>query len=228
MHAAGGRIAEKDGNDLPYLTLNSETSFSALNKAFDLMYAPSAFNLHKELEGSDPLYYATAERMFMEDRALFYWILLHDVEKFRNMNSDFGILPVPKLTESQQDYGSTVNQYHGQALGIPATVSDAERNGIILEALTAKSKYTLIPAYYERTLQRKVSRDDESEAMLDIIFGSHVYDPGYIYNFGNYAWDIIFMTMSEKRDISSLCEKAENRANKDIERLVTNLQKLGE
>lgn len=228
MHSAGGRICEKDENDLPYLTLNSETSFRAFDKAFELMYAPSAFNLHKELEGKDTLYYATAERMFMEDRALFYWILLHDIEKFRNMDSDFGILPVPKLTEGNQGYGSTVNQYHGQAIAIPATVADSERNGIILEALTAKSKYTLIPAYYERTLQRKVSRDDESAAMLDIIFESHVYDAGYVYNFGNYAWDIIYMTMTQKTDIASLYEKAENRANKDIDKLIANLQKLEE
>jgi len=226
MHSAGGRIAEKDADDLPFLTLNTENAINALEKAFDLMYAPSSFNLHKELESRDPLYYATAERMFMENRALFYWILLHDVEKFRNMDADFGILPVPKLNASQASYGSTVNQYHGQAIAIPVTIENKERNGIILEALTAASKYTLIPEYYERTLQRKISRDNESEGMLDIIFSSHVYDPGYVYNFGNFSWDIIFMTMSHNRNIISLYERGEPRAARDIERLVSSIQNL--
>jgi len=108
------------------------------------------------------------------------------------------------------------------------TVQDRERNGIILEALTAKSKYTLIPEYYERTLQRKVSRDSESEAMLDIIFNSHVYDPGYVYNIGEYAWDIIMMTMRQNRDIVSLYEKRINKANKDIDKLITALGNLAE
>ena len=226
MHSAGGRICEKDENDLPYLTLNSETAMTALDKAFDLMYAPSAWNLHKELEPRGLPVYDTTERMFMEDRILFYSILLHDVEQFRNMESDFGIIPVPKLTEAQQGYGSAVNRYVGRALAVPVTVTDRERVGTILEALSAESKYTLMPAYYEITLQRKVSRDDESEAMLDIIFGSRIYDIGYIYNFGSYASDIIGMTMKDERNIASLYEKSEAKANKDIEKFIESLQKI--
>ena len=228
VHSAGGRISAKDENDLPYMTLNSEISLTAFDKAFDLMYGPSGFNIHRELEAGDPLFYSTAENMFMNNQFLFYWILLHDVEKFRNMDSDFGILPVPKLTEAQEEYGSTVNRYHGQALAIPITVSDRDRVGIILEALTAKSKYTLIPEYYERTLQRKVSRDGESEAMLDIIFSSHVYDPGYIYNFADLPWEMISLTMRQNRDIASFYERRLNAAERGIERFITALGNLPE
>jgi len=106
VHSAGGRICEKDKDDLPYLTLGTETTYTAFEKAFDLMYAPSGYNIHKELEAKDSLFYSTAMNMFMADQFLFYWILLHDIEQFRNMESDFGILPVPKLTEAQQSYGS--------------------------------------------------------------------------------------------------------------------------
>ncbi|MCL1794582.1 MAG: hypothetical protein FWG34_12020 [Oscillospiraceae bacterium] len=226
MHSAGGRICEKDGQDLPYLTLNSENAITALNKAFDLMYAPSAWNLHKELEPRGLPVYDITERMFMEDRVLFYSVLLRDVEQFRGMESDFGIIPVPKLTEAQQSYGSTVNQHVGRAIAVPVTVRDKERAGTIIEALTAESKYTLLPAYYDITLQRKVSRDNESEAMLDMIFSSRIYDPGAIYNFGNYSMDLIMMTMTQNRNVISLYEKNENRANSDIEKLTANLQKL--
>ncbi|MCL2815770.1 MAG: hypothetical protein FWD23_14330 [Oscillospiraceae bacterium] len=226
MHGCGGRVCEKDGEDLPYLTLNSETAMAAINKAFDLMYAPSAWNLHKELEPRGLPVYETTERMFMENRVLFYSILMCDVEQFRSMDSDFGIIPIPKLNETQKAYGSSVNHHVGRAVAIPVTVIDKECVGTILEALTAESKYTLVPAYYEITLQRKVSRDDESEAMLDIIFNSHIYDPGLIYNFGNYAMDIIMMTMKNDRNITSLYEKSEAKANNDIEKFITNLQKL--
>jgi ABC-type glycerol-3-phosphate transport system substrate-binding protein len=226
MHSAGGRICEKDEKDLPYLTLNSEAAVTALNLAFDLMYAPGAWNLHKELEPKGLPVYDITERMFSEDRVLFYSVLLRDVEQFRNMESDFGIIPVPKLTEAQPGYGSTVNQHVGRALAVPVTVKDKQRAGTIIEALTAESKYTLLPAYYDITLQRKVSRDNESEAMLDIIFASRIYDPGAIYNFGGYSVDLIMMTMTQNRNITSLYEKSENRAVKDIEKLIENLQKL--
>lgn len=220
MHGAGGRIAGKNPDDLPVLTLNSEISFNALEKAFDLMYAPSAFNVHKELEGKYDAIYQLTEKMFIGNRSLFYWILLHDIEQFRDMDSDFGIIPIPKYSENQENYGCTVNQYHGHAVSVLSTVQNIDRTTVILEALTAKSRYTLLPAYYDISMQRKFTRDDESADMLDIIFDSQVYDIGAIYNFGGYSWDIIWMTMSQNRNIISLYEKKEKTALNDIDKII--------
>jgi hypothetical protein len=226
MHSAGGRIAEKDSDDYPVLTLNSERAFAALDKAFDLMYSDGSFNVHKELEGKFPAIYEITERMFMENRSLLYWILLHDIEKFRDMEADFGILPIPKYDEEQEDYGCTVNQYHGYTMGVPVTVADRGRAGIILEALSAKSRYTLQPAYYDIALQRKFTRDDSSAEMLDIIFNSTVYDIGAIYNFGDFSWQIIYMTMTKNRDIASLYSRLEKSALNAIEKTADTYRKL--
>ena len=75
MHSAGGRIAEKDSDDYPVLTLQSERSFSALGKAFDLMYSDGSFNVHKSLK-VNLMRLGSTERMFQENRSLLYWILL--------------------------------------------------------------------------------------------------------------------------------------------------------
>lgn len=221
MHGAGGRIAKKNESGFFELTLNSETAVNALNKAFDLIYAPSSFNLHKELESKygNIDYYEIAATMFSDNRVLFNWILLHDIERLRNMDSDFGILPIPKYSEEQKDYGCTVNQYTSHAVAVPATVQDIGRTTVILEALSAKSRYTLLPAYYEISMQRKFTRDEESADMLDIIFNSQVYDIGSIYNIGNYSWEIIAMTMTQNRNIVSLYEKLEKTAQKDIDKI---------
>jgi len=228
MHGAGGRIAAKGANGLPELTLNSETAINALNKAFDLMYAPSGFNIHKELSGKYNDYYPVAERMFIENQMLFYWILLHDIEQFRNMDSDFGIVPIPKYSEEQKEYGCTVNQYTSHAIAVPVTVQNIDRTTVILEALTAKSRYTLLPAYYDISMQRKFTRDEESADMLDIILNSQVYDIGAIYNIGGYSWDIIWMTMSQNRNIVSLYEKKEKTALKDIDKIIEKYQEIAE
>ena len=228
MHGAGGRIARKDADDLPYLTLGEELAIDALNKAFDIMYAPSGFNVHRELVGRFDAIYLVSHAMFMENRALFYWILLHDIVSFREMDADFGILPIPKLNERQTTFGHTVNQYHGNGLAIPITVRDTERTGIILEALTARSRFTLLPAYYDISLQRKFTRDEESADMLDIIFSTQVYDLGAIYNFGGYSWEIIWMTMSQNRDIVSLFERRVPAAERDIERMIDRYLELAE
>ena len=228
MHGAGGRIARKDSNDLPYLTLGEELPLTALSRAFDVMYAPSGFNVHRELEGRFDAIYLISHNMFMENRALFYWILLHDIVSFREMDADFGILPIPKLNEHQETFGHTVNQFHGNAMAVPITVQNTERTGIILEALTARSRFTLLPAYYEISLQRKFTRDDESADMLDIIFSTQVYDLGAIYNFGGYSWEIIWMTMSQDRDIVTLVERRERIAERDIERMIDRYLELAE
>ena len=227
MHAAGGRIAEKDSNDLPVLTLGSEKCFNALGKAFDLMYDDGSFNVH-HLEGKFDAIYEVTEQMFMEDRSLFYWILLHDIEKFRDMDSDFGIIPLPKYDERQEEYGHTVNQYHSHGISVPMSVESLERTGIILEALTAKSKYTLQPAYYDTSLQRKFSRDEESADMLDIIFASRVYDIGAINNWGGYSWDIIALTMTNNRDIASLYSKKETAATTDMAKTIEKYQNINQ
>ena len=227
MHAAGGRIAEKDSNDLPVLTLGEEKCFNALGKAFDLMYDDGSFNVH-HLEGKFDAIYEVTEQMFMENRSLFYWILLHDIEKFRDMDSDFGIIPLPKYSEQQEEYGHTVNQYHSHGISVPMSVEDVERTGIILEALTAKSKYTLQPAYYDTSLQRKFSRDEESAEMLDIIFASRVYDLGAINNWGGYSWDIIALTMTNNRDIASLYSRKETTAMSDIAKTVEKYQNINQ
>lgn len=44
------------------------------------------------------------------------------------------------------------------------------------------SKYTLTPAYHEITLKGKLSRDDESESMLDFLMSTRVYDLGTIFD----------------------------------------------
>ena len=63
---------------------------------------------------------------------------------------------------------------------IPITVSDIERTGAITEALCAYGSKLVIPAYYDRALKTKYSRDDDSEEMMDIIKDSIIYDLGYV------------------------------------------------
>ena len=67
----------------------------------------------------------------------------------------------------------------------------------ILDALSAESKTSVIPAYYEVVLQGRVAQDKESKEMLDIIREDLYFDFGYVYsyairgnssNYGPYAF----------------------------------------
>jgi hypothetical protein len=136
------------------------------------------------------------------------------------METDFGILPFPKFNEAQENYYSVVNPYTGVMLGIPQSAEDLNRVSIILEALAAESRYTLQPAYYDVALTRKYTRDEESEEMLDIIFGSRVYDIGGVYSFGNVFLDFIELSRNNDRNIMSFYERRIGHMERDIERVV--------
>ena len=161
-----------------------------------------------------------SQDVFMSDRALFMWLRLRIVENLRSMNTDFGILPLPKADAAQSDYYTDVISYTGNSVCIPVTASDTARTGQILEAICAESTYTTMPAYYDITLKTKMARDDESSEMLDIIFKNRIWDVGEIYNFGDFGWQLIALSMKNDSNVASLFEKLQPKMETAIQKAV--------
>jgi len=192
----GVRFADKDENDLPFLTFASERTFTAVDANLDFTTADFVWwPSNKTLSTGD----GTLERVFDEGRALFYLARLRSVERLRGMETDFGILPMPRLDEYQPEYGHWVGAL-GQALAIPSFYDSdtSDKIGFMLDVIAEESLRTVIPAYYEVQLKGKLTRDDESHEMLDIIFNSIVWDPGRIYGWfeGNDTFNDAYLTAS--------------------------------
>jgi len=228
--AGGGAFAEKDKDDIPFMSFMTPKNLSVLEKAMDLMYTTSntgVFNVQSVSAGSGNVtwmraYYDT----FTENRALFMWIRMRVVEVFRGMESNFGILPMPKFNDAQDRYYSLVNPYTGVMMGVPKSAGDLERTSVILEALSAESKYTLQPAYYDIVLNRKFTRDEESSEMLDIIFTTQVYDIGGVYSFGSVFSDFCDLASRENRDIISYHERKSSQMERAIEKVVEQFENM--
>ena len=158
---------------------------------------------------------------FMRNEALFYWAELRSVEILRGMEADFGILPVPKYDESQEYYSHTVNPWVAMLMAVPIrTDGDLEKIGAVTNAYAKLGHDMMIPAYYELTLQRKISRDDESEISIDIILANMRYDQGYMYNWGNIGG----FTLNLKPDnLLSAYERIENAAKKELDKMIDKL-----
>lgn len=158
------------------------------------------------------------KKMFINHQALFFAEMLDIVSYFRDMDADFGILPLPKYDEAQDGYHHTVSSWCSVFLCVPSVIEDAERTGAVLEALAAESYNVIRPAYYDKTLVGKLLRDDESEAMLDIIINTRVYDLGWMYQIGGYNEQVMNLWRNYKTDFTSMYEKynktAENQINK--------------
>lgn len=217
-------LATKNSEDIPEMTLASDRNFTVTEHIFDLIYRED-YCMHVMKYFGEQDYTDKMVEMFQGDRALMMWIRLRDVEDLRSMEADFGILPMPKYEDSDDSYRSAVNSYVGTMTCIPQTNYDPEMTGYFIEALASESHYTVIPEYYNINLQGKISRDEESREMLDLIFSNRHYDLGEIYDPGNFANTLIYLTMNAKRDIATLWAKQEKMVTRNLEKL---LEKFGD
>ena len=182
FHSAGGRYITKDDQGYPQLSFESEHNFTAIKYYLEeLMYNE---NLTCNNAFKDDRLDAT--KMFIQDHGLFMMSALKATDSLREMEADFGILPVPKYQEEQENYSSSVSVFGGNLISVPLTCQSLEMTGVLLEAMSAESMYTLIPAFYDSVLKEKSARDQASIDMLDIIINNMVFDVGDFYNLADF------------------------------------------
>jgi hypothetical protein len=90
----------------------------------------------------------------------------------------------------------------------------------MIEAYSAWAKNFITKAYYEVNLRYKDIRDNESEEMLDIIFGNIVYDIGECYNFGGLTSMFSELSKNRSSDIVSNIESRKTEAQTKIDELI--------
>jgi len=216
MHCALNSIGEKcakiNNNGEIELSLYNERTIAAMNKYMDFSYDKT--NVFAFQRVSDD----TAYTMFENDQALFFPHGTATAIKLRAMETDFGILPFPKLDENQGGYYSPMINWWSLFVCVPILQENAERTAVIIEALAAESRYTVRPAYYEKSLIGKYSRDEESHEMLDIIFATRTYDFGWYFNFGGYNDSLYTLFRTYNRDFTSMYEKGLSKAEKDVQK----------
>ena len=202
MASAGQQMISKDKDDMHAFNMKDEKFIETYKKLLEIMYDGDIL-FDTELAGDHDLPYLA----FPNNQVLFYSNVIHNVVRFRDMESDFGIIPFPKFDENQSGYLTYI--YPPPVMCVPVTAQNLERTGVILEALCYESTDTVIKAYYDVLLKTKISRDDESEGMLDIIFQNRFYSIADIFYFGETYNQ--FYQLSQKKDanLASWIEKNE-------------------
>ena len=109
--------------------------------------------------------------MFGSDRSMFITCELKATLELRDMDSQFGLIPVPKYDEAQESYLSYMN-FITCFLTIPVTQQDPARTGVILDGLSYVSSQNVLPEYYNVTVSQKGLRNENSIEMMEIINGS--------------------------------------------------------
>lgn len=156
------------------------------------------------------------------DQVLFTSWMLSATNYLRDMKSDYGIIPMPKLDTAQEKY-STYCHNGSSAFFIPATGHRVEASAAVLEAMSAETYRLVTPAYFEIALKQKYSRDSETSEMLDLIVESVGFDLAYIYE-KSLGQPIDFM-----RDVLSSetnCSKGYTRLVARETPIITNMEKV--
>ena len=189
-YGTNSRIIHKDAADIPYLKELDDTTVKLVNKVAEIYTASNqyTFDCHDYMS-INPAVHLLSQQMFEEDRALFYSEVMQCVTRLRDMDTDFGIIPVPKADQNQANYTTHSVSIVTMVAGVPKDISYDEerlaRSGMIMQALAVEGKNILTPAYYEASLIGKGTRDEESADMLPIIFANRVVDLGSIVDDSN-------------------------------------------
>jgi hypothetical protein len=133
--------------------------------------------------------WAEVSAIFEADHALFRSTALSAVTRLRDMESTFGVLPIPLYYENQESYHSLLGIH--TPLFVPVTVRNRQHLEVtqaLIEAMCYYSRYmdigvSLYDAFYENMTYVKLCRSEEDRLMLQLIFANKTYELDKTMNF---------------------------------------------
>ena len=217
--ACGMEFSKRDADGIPALAVNTERNVRAAEKIYDLYYNTVGMNL---LTDDKSFTTDSLAKVFAADQLLFMTIWVQTADNLRDMESDYGIIPYPKLDEAQEQYRTLIHDT-ASMVTIPATCTRADTVCAVLEALSAESYRTVTPAYYEVALKTKYARDNISIQMIDLLHSQATTDFAYAYNYALNDVGILMRTVIKdgNKDFVSLYAAREQAALVKLGDLIT-------
>lgn len=222
---AGLKTIEKDSDMIPYFSAHgNERMYDILKKVYDYWVSDGVCYDSFLKIGYDEKNRITARNSFINGMAMYIVNSFGTASTLRDMEKDFGIVPLPKYDEEQEIYYSRLCDGW---INVPPTVSsNLVRTSVIMEALAIESKNYVIPAIYENALLNKFIRDETSVKMVEeYIMKNRMLD------LGDSIWmdpvrNIFMACFTQKKpDFASAAEKDVKIVEKTIE---TAMKKISE
>lgn len=226
LYASGQRIASIGEDGLPHLSFYNEQSTKVIEDALEMMQSKEYFVIGDDFFNESPTPMTMLLESFKADRCFFYMGNLEEPLKLGDMESDFGILPLPKYSEGDDGYSNLAGAWSSNVYCIPHGLENdrTRRDCIILDALGARSVDTVAKAYYDVVLQFQKLRSQEDVDMLDIITKRVGADLGSVYSVGGISGMLSELVAKEPGSLRSSYEALEAKAQSDIQTLIANFQ----
>ena len=177
--ASGEKLVTRDESGLPVSNIDSSKLVEVVMKYVDIINDKDSVISVQDNRIKD----GGPAGVFDGGRMLFWETNLQRMKAARSFTVDFGLIPFPKYEESDE-YIAPVGGYWDSWLMIPATNSDTDRTGTVLEALGYYSQQFVTPAFVETSVTTKALRDDDSAEMLDMVLKNRSFDAGIYFSWG--------------------------------------------
>ena len=140
---------------------------------------------------------------------------------FNNM-SNFGIVPTPKYSDSQEFYRTKLNDRY-TIWGLPTSVKSADRQftAHITDALCAESSETLYYQYYEVLLKGRYAQDPATAEMVDKVMENPHFDTSIQFwrHIGDYTYLPRNLIVDRSKAIESTYDAAANMLEETLQRI---------
>ena len=172
--------------------------------------------------------------MFSNQNGMMATVQLYALEtNAGNMDFDYGIAPIPKLSKDQKFYASYVqDQVTSYGISIVTKDDDMEMVSAFLEALASESYKIVVDAYYNTALYRYL-KNPESKETLNMIYDSVKFD--FVGAYSNLITGCVMrdqlrpiLSGSNTRGISSTMKRWEPKASKALKDINQKLDKLSD
>ena len=206
------------GNDIVF-AMNNENAQTMVTKISNLLTNKQVSKIVADHYGDN---YSAAGVLsyFGDNKIAFYSHNIYDALELRDMEAEFGMLPLPKLNEEQEEYYSISNRYFSSYALIPLASPDPQIAGTLLNALSYYGNKLLREAVYDRSFRSlKLLRDEDSVQMFELIIDTQIQDMGLFYTSTAYS-TVSGIGKSNPGSFVSTLKKTEGTINKDIQSLL--------
>ncbi|MCI9449683.1 MAG: hypothetical protein HFE30_05455 [Clostridiales bacterium] len=182
-------------------------------------------NIHNDnviILGSGSTY--TAEDAWDDGKFLFWLDNMGRAADVLERETEFGILPIPKKDETQENYISYCKADRTAAIFISKSAKDTEMSAYLIEAMAALSEKHLEPAYYDKLLKGRSADGIDERRMLDLIYTTKKYDLADIYKWGEIAKTIDGMLASNIEGLASTYRASIRMATLELDNMIEAIQ----
>jgi len=205
----GVKFSARNTDGTISIILNGNTAINAAEKLIELEQTKGALIL----PGGDNIIMD-----FASGKCLFMVETFANAKHLLEMESEFGLVPMPMYDKSQGDYATTLSGWM-QHYGVPTSAPDYVMSISVLEALCAESYRGVMRAWYDEALKYRYSRDDDTAEMIDTIRKSGAVDfaTAYSQDIGNIC---LFFESTDLSAAASNLKSQTRQWNKQLSKIL--------